>query len=207
MLHVINPPRHQLRPAEGLIVHRRDGAPLVVVDGRPATAPAWTAVEVARALRRPRGLATLDGALRSRTCTRAELWHAARQQAGRRGIIAIRDLVPLADPAAESPKESELRLIVIDAALPTPTLQYEVIDGNGVCRRLDFAWPAYRVAMEYDGVPWHQGADALRRDRIRQAALEDVGWVVIRVVSDDVRFHAADVVARLNRAFRRARAA
>ncbi len=63
-LHVLNPVGHQLRPVEGLVVHRRDGAPLVMVSGRPATAPAWTAVEVARTLRRPRALATLDAALR-----------------------------------------------------------------------------------------------------------------------------------------------
>lgn len=53
-LHVLSPPNSHLRSADGLVVHRRDGAPLNVVDGRPATAPAWTAVEVARSLWRPR---------------------------------------------------------------------------------------------------------------------------------------------------------
>ncbi|MDT5148827.1 MAG: hypothetical protein QOI01_560, partial [Mycobacterium sp.] len=53
-LHVLNPVQHQLRCVDGLFVHRRDGAPLTVVEGRLATAPAWTAVEVARGLRRPR---------------------------------------------------------------------------------------------------------------------------------------------------------
>ena len=61
-LHVLNPTGHQLRPAEDLIVHRRDGAPMIMVSGRPATAPAWTAIEVARTLRRPRALAVLDAA-------------------------------------------------------------------------------------------------------------------------------------------------
>ena len=64
-LHVLNPPGHQLRGADGLIVHRRDGAPICVVDRRPATEPGWTAVEVACSLRRPRALATLDAALRA----------------------------------------------------------------------------------------------------------------------------------------------
>ncbi|HET7740614.1 MAG TPA: hypothetical protein VFL67_08205, partial [Mycobacterium sp.] len=36
-LHVLTPPRHLLRDSDGLKVHRRDGAPLVVVDGRRAT--------------------------------------------------------------------------------------------------------------------------------------------------------------------------
>jgi hypothetical protein len=206
-LHVINPPQHQLRSADGLVVHRREGAPLIIVDGRPVTAPAWTAVEVARGLRRPRALATLDAALRSRTCVRTELWRAACRQAGRRGIVAVRDLIPLADGLAESPMESELRLIVLDAGLPTPTLQYEVVDGNGELRRLDLAWPEHRVAAEYDGVPWHSGADALRRDRVRHVALQDVGWVAIPAMFDDVRYRPADLVARINHQISRSHAA
>jgi hypothetical protein len=206
-LHVINPPSCQLRSADGLSVHRRDGAPLIVVDQRPVTAPAWTAVEVARSLRRPRAFATLDAALRSGTCDRTELWRAALQQAGRRGIVAVRGLIPLADPRAESPMESELRLVVLDAGLPTPALQYEVVDGNGELRRLDLAWPERGVAVEYDGVPWHSGADELRRDRVRQVALQDVGWTVIPAMFDDVRYRSADLVARINHQMSRTRAA
>jgi hypothetical protein len=206
-LHVLNPPAGQLRSVDGLVVHRRDGAPLVMVDGRPATAPAWTAVEVARPLRRPRVLATLDAALRSGTCSRAELWRAATQQAGRRGIVAVRDLIPLADGRAESPMESEARLAMIDGGLPIPELQYEILDGNGELRRVDFAWPDLRVAVEYDGMDWHSGADAMRRDRRRTAALMDVGWVVIAIVFEDVRYRAWEFVARIDGQLRRAHAA
>jgi hypothetical protein len=56
-LHVLNPPGRQLRSGDGLVVHRRESAPLTLVAGRPATKPAWTAIEVARGLRRPRALA------------------------------------------------------------------------------------------------------------------------------------------------------
>lgn len=206
-LHVLNPDGHQLRSADGLVVHRRDGAPLIEVAGRTATAPAWTAVEVARALRRPRALATLDAALRSGACTRAELWRAAIKQAGRRGIVAVRDLLPLADARAESPMESEARLAIIDGELPMPELQYEVVDGNGERRRLDFAWPGARVAVEYDGVDWHTEPEALRNDRRRRLALQDVGWTVIAIVSDDVRHRRWEFVWRVDRELRRARAA
>ena len=47
--------------------------------------------------------------------------------------------------------ESEARLAMIDGGLPIPELQYEIVDGNGELRRLDFAWPNQRVAAEYDG--------------------------------------------------------
>ncbi len=206
-LHVLNPPGCRLRSADGLVVHRRDGAPHVRVDERRATAPAWTAVEVARSLRRPRALATLDAALRSGTCNRGDLWRAAIAQAGRRGIVAVRNLIPLADPRAESPMESEARLAMIDGGLPIPELQYEVIDGNGELRRLDFAWPDQRVAVEYDGMDWHSGADAMRRDRRRQAALLDIEWVAIAIVFDDVRYRPWELVARIGAQLRRVRAA
>jgi very-short-patch-repair endonuclease len=205
-LHVVNPPSHQLRPAEGLVVHRRDGAPLRIINGRPATTPTWTAVEVARSLRRPRALATLDAALRSETCTRTELWRAAIEQAGRRGIVAVRDLLSLADARAESPMESELRLVVLDGGLPAPELQHQVRDRDGRLWRLDLAWPDQHVAAEYDGMEWHEGADALRRDRIRQEALRDIGWTVLRVVYDDVRHRPFDIVGRIGRELAHARA-
>jgi len=206
-LHVLNPPRRQLRPCDGLVVHRRDGAPLVMVDGRRATSPAWTAVEVSRGLKRPRALATLDAALRSGTCSRADIWRAAIEQAGRRGIVAVRNLIAMADARAESPMESEARLAMIDGGLPTPELQFEVVDGNGELRRLDFAWPDQRVAVEYDGMDWHSGPDAMKRDRRRQAALGDIGWVVIAIVFEDVRDRPGEFVGRIDAQLRRVRAA
>lgn len=104
-IHILDP-GVRVRPKVGLMVHQRVGAPLRRVDGRLATTPAWTAIEVARSLRRPRALATLDAALRSGTCTRAELESASREQRGRRGVVKVRELLPFADGRAESPMES-----------------------------------------------------------------------------------------------------
>lgn len=206
-LHVLNPPHHQLRNSDGLVVHRRDGAPLAEFSGRPATDPDWTAIEVARSLRRRRALATLDAALRSGTCNRVDMSRALAKQAGRRGVVAVRELLPLADGRAESPMESAARLVMIDGGLPIPQLQYEVIDGQGHVRRLDFAWPDHRVAAEYDGLDWHSGANAMLADRNRTSALMDVRWTVIPIVYADVRYHPADLVARIDAQLRRARAA
>jgi hypothetical protein len=206
-LHVLNPFGGQLRSTDGLVVHRRDGAPMGVVDGRLTTTPAWTAVEVARSLRRPRALATLDAALRSGTVKRPDLWHAAVEQAGRRGIVAVRNLIPLADGRAESPMESEARLAMIDGGLPTPELQFEVIDGNRELRRLDFAWEEQRVAVEYDGVDWHSSPEAMRRDRRRAAALLDIDWVVLAIVFEDVRYRQGEFVGRIDSLLRHTRAA
>ncbi|MEB3982298.1 hypothetical protein OQ968_13595 [Mycobacterium sp. 663a-19] len=203
-LHVLNPGGRRLHSTRGLVVHRRDGAPLTVIRGRPATAPSWTAIEVARSLRRPRALATLDAALRSRMCSPGELARAIELQSGRRGVVKVRELLPLASPLAESPMESEARLVMIDGGLPRPVLQYELIDLTGRLWRLDFAWPEFRVAAEYDGVDWHSGPDAFRRDRKRSAALQDLSWVVVPIIAEDVRYQPAQLVRRLDARLSRA---
>ena len=93
--------------------------------------------------------------------------------------------------------ESEARLVMIDGGLPKPTLQYEIVDAMGRLRRLDFAWPEHMVAAEYDSEQWHDGADALRRDREKVAALQDLGWIVIPIIRDDVRRRPAALVDRI----------
>jgi hypothetical protein len=206
-LHVLNPEGRRLRSTGDLVVHRRDGAPLTVVAQRPATTPAWTAIEVARSLRRPRALATLDAALRSGTCTRDDLQRALERQSGRRGIVVAREMLGLANPLAESPMESEARLVMHDGGLPPPVLQYEVVDLNGRLWRLDFAWPEHRVAAEYDGLDWHSGPEAFFNDRQRTAALQDVHWVVVPVVFEDVRHRHIQLVRRLHSRLEYARAA
>jgi hypothetical protein len=206
-IHVLNPVGHQLRNSDGLVVHRRDGAPLTRVDGRLATTPEWTAVEVARGLRRPRALATLDAALRSGTCDRRQLRAAAARQAGRRGIVKVRDLIPLSAAEAESPMESEARLAMLDGGLPSPVLQYEIVDRNWQTWRVDFAWPEWRVAVEYDGFDWHSDPDKFRRDRQKRAALQEIGWAVSSIVADDVRRRPWDMVRRIEMEFQRSNVA
>ncbi len=177
---------------------------MTVVRGRPATEPAWTAIEVARSLPRSRALATLDAALRSGTCGRDGLEPAALQQCGRRGIVTVREMLALASPKAESPMESEARLVMIDGGLPQPMLQYEVVDLQLRIWRLDFAWPELRVAAEYDGVDWHSGPGAFFRDRRRSSALQELGWVIVPIVAEDVRYRPGELVRRLATQLRRA---
>jgi len=206
VVHVLDP-GVRMRPSIGLMVHQRFGAPLRHVAGRLATAPAWTAVEVARKLARPRALAALDAALRSRTCTRADLDEAVREQKGRRGIVHVRELLHLADERAESGMESEARLVMIDHGLPRPELQYGIACRDGVMRRVDFAWPDFRVAAEYESVEWHAGRIEMLRDRMRLAAIQELGWTLIPIVVDDVRRHPARLVDRIDGHLSRARVA
>lgn len=195
-VHVLDP-GVRMRPTVGLMVHQRSGAPLRRVQGRLATAPAWTAVEVARELRRPRALAALDAALRSFTCSRADIEAAIREQHGRRGIVAVRELIKYADPRAESAMESEARLAMIDYGVPAPELQYEIIGRDGELWRVDYAWPDNFVAAEYESIAWHAGRVEMLRDKRKLAALQELGWTVIPIVVDDVRVNPARMASRI----------
>ncbi|KAA0110372.1 hypothetical protein CIW47_09035 [Mycolicibacterium sp. P1-5] len=185
-VHVLDP-GVRMRPTTGLVVHQRTASPVQWVAGRRATAPAWTAVEVARQLRRPRALATLDAALRSRWCTSGDLERAVLRQRGRRGITAVRELLPFADARAESAMESEARLVMLDHGLPRPELQFTISSPNGQRWRVDFAWPAARVAAEYESVEWHAGRAEMLRDKVRFAGVQELGWTVVPIVVHDVR--------------------
>lgn len=195
-IHILDP-GVRMRPTSGLMVHQRIHAPLRRVDGRLATAPAWTAVEVARTLRRHRALATLDAALHCEACTAAELDAAIREQKGRRGIVKVRELMRHADGRAESPMESEARLVFIDGGLPTPELQYEIVDRCGQMWRVDFAWPDAMVIAEYESMEWHASREALKHDRIKTSRLQECGYSVIPIVVDDVRNNPFDLVGRI----------
>lgn len=173
-IHVLDP-GIRLRPSPDVMVHQRIGAPLREVNGRLATSPAWTAIELARSVRRPRALAVLDAALRSQSC----------------------DVMDLADARAESPMESEARLVFHDGGLPTPELQYETVDLHGKLWRVDFAWPDSMLVAEYESMEWHASREALRHDRMKVARLQECGFTMIPLVVDDVRRHPVELVARI----------
>ena len=197
-VHVLDP-GVRVRPTSGVMVHQRVGAPLRRVAGRLTTAPAWTAVEVACSLRRPRALATLDAALHVGACTTPELEVAAREQTGRRGIVHVRELLPHTDRRAESPMESEARLVFIDHRLPSPELQFQIVDQCGDVWRVDFAWPEHVVVAEYDSMEWHANPKIWKRDRLKVERLKDCGWTTVPMVVDDVRLQPCALVERIDR--------
>jgi len=200
-VHIVAP-RHLPQRAR-LVMHQLDvpAGEIVRVGGLLATAPARTAVELARRVDRLRSLAVLDAALRTETMTGDDLAEQAERQAGRRGIVQVRKLLPLADARAESPMESATRLLCLTAGLPAPELQYEVRDEFGwPCQYLDLAWPDRKVAVEYDGVKAHTGAVALRRDRARHNFLVEQGWTIIYATADDVFHYLNRLVRRISRA-------
>jgi hypothetical protein len=100
----------------------------------------------------------------------------------RRGLV----LLDLSTGFAESPMESSLLLTVADAGLPVPAQQFPITNLEGrELYRLDFAWPALRIGLEYDGYEAHEGRQT--RDAARDDDLQRRGWLIIRATVNDLK--------------------
>lgn len=88
------------------------------------------------------------------------------------------------DPG-ESEPELRVRTWLEDAGLP-PEMQVEVVVA-GKKRRLDLAYCAERVAVEYQGVNTHATPVAVIDDSRRITELQLAGWLVVLLTKGDSR--------------------
>lgn len=124
--------------------------------------------------------------------------------AGRRvGGPALREALPRVRTRSASRMESRCRLILSDAGLPEPELNHVVLDDDGdfvAC--VDLAYPAVKIAIEYEGEHHLRNAEQWAKDIARYEALAAAGWFVIRVTKADVFDGRADLVRRVHHALR-----
>jgi very-short-patch-repair endonuclease len=167
----------------------------------PVTTPERTWRDLAGVLAPPALLAVTDQLL-ARGVARGDLErHLERRPTGR-GCARARDVLPVADPRAESPMESVLRWLLHEAGLPAPVLQHVVRDATGLgLGRADLAWPDRRVVIEFDG-DVHRERDVFVNDLRRQNRLVAAGWTVLRFTSADVLGRPEEVVEEIRRALR-----
>jgi hypothetical protein len=156
------------------------------IDGLLVTTPLRTALDLGCNLRRRDAMAALDLFMRIHGITKEQYAAGAVRYFRRRGVVQLRQLIPLADSRAESPRESWTRLEIIDAGLPCPEPQYW-IDIDGIpTYRLDLAYPRLRITIEYDGEDFHDRTPEQRRaDADRREWLVRDGWTVIVVRKGD----------------------
>ena len=175
---------------------------VVVINGVRVTSPLRTALDLGRLRPRDRAMASLDALLRTRLFTHEELLGDLVRFKGMRGVVQLRELAPLADPRAQSPPESIIRLRCLDYGLPRLVPQVEVRrEMTGERAFLDLASETLRFAVEFDGRAWHERDHDVRRDRSRRAWLaEEAGWHIMVLTGTDVygvaRDHTANVVRR-----------
>lgn len=166
-----------------------------VIEGIPATTPTRTALDLACWYPKSEAVAAIDALARATDLKMPDVDLLAQRYPGRRGIRQARTALRLVDAGAQSPKETWLRLVLIQAGLPRPQTQIPVHDDFGeVIAYLDMGWEDLKVAVEYDGDQHRSDRRQYTWDIRRLEILERLGWIVIRVVAGD---QPADIVRRV----------
>ncbi len=173
---------------------------LCELNGIVCTTPLRTALDLGRQRSRYDSLAALDALLRVGDFSIADIQAELPRLKGHRWVTRLRELAPLADRRAESPAESRTRLLLLDAGLPLPELQWVVTNEAGAAvYRLDLAYPHLLLAIEYDGVDFHTSPEQREHDLKRRQYLRQLGWTIVVLTAADVYTShpcAADKVRR-----------
>ncbi|WP_446211663.1 hypothetical protein [Micromonospora sp. IBSANI012] len=196
VVHVRVPRTVRLDSVGGIRVHTSDAvipSGQFGVDGAariaaalPRSDPAQAAWETAAWLEPVRAVGIVDALLGMGLTSRDALAETASRQAHRPGGRRAARVFELADPGAQSPPGSHLRVRLVLGGLPRPVTQHPVRLPCGLVLHPDLAWPEFRVAVEYDG-QWHADSDQLHRDRRRLNQLVAAGWIVLHVTSRRLR--------------------
>lgn len=132
-----------------------------------------------------------DMALHRGLVTPAQLRSWADRHARRRGVRNLGRVIDLSDPAAESPMESRLRMLLLLNGLPRPQAQAEIDDPSGqFAGRVDLYYKDSRLGIEYDGAT-HR--DSLPEDDRRQNRLLEAGVRLLRFTAADI-YNRPDLV-------------
>lgn len=194
--HVTGPAQTHRHRRSGLVLHRDQLAQedVVDLDGLSVTTVPRTAYDLLTGADRLSAVWACEAALRQQLVTDADLDEVVRRCAGRRHATRSRHWRALVDVRSESPLETAIRLLLVDAGVPAPVPQYQVRTADGhPLARLDLSWPDRRVGVEADGKEPHGQPRPIYTDRWRGNAL--VAWQLIRFTWHDVLRRPAYVVA------------
>lgn len=196
------------RPPSRISVHTDTLEPqeILIIDGVAVTSPARTAFDIGRrTVSRLQAVQRLDALMNATDVKVSDVDAVTAEHPGVRGLIRLRRVLPLVDGGAESPQETRTRLALIDAGLPKPRTQIKLFDEYGdFVARIDMGYEDLRVGIEYDG-PQHWTDPSQRaRDIDRNVGLADLGWTIIRVSSELLRYRRGTLAARVAAAMRAA---
>jgi len=189
---VIVPASSGIRTRFGLRVRRCRISPaeIVSIKGLHATAMHRTLKDFCSWSPTVDALIAMDMAIRlGRTDVAALVAHA--------GSSRLRSLASFA-AAAESPMETRLRWLLIQAGLPHPQVQTKLRDyEQRFLGRADLYYPGARLILEYDGA---NHRDRLVEDNRRQNLLINAGFRLLRFTATDIHQRPEVVVAQVRAA-------
>ncbi len=163
------------------------------------TTPERTAFDLGR--RGPLGLAVarLDALANATGLKVDDVAEVARRHRHTRGLRKLEAALDLADGGAASPKETWLRLLLVNAGFPRPQTQIPVLGEDGYPKYfLDMGWENIMLAVEYDGDQHRTSRTQFVKDVERQEYITRVGWTHIKVLAEHRGY---DVIRRIERAW------
>lgn len=158
----------------------------MTVRGIPVTTPARTAFDLGRRLTRIPAIKRMDALMNASPFAVEDVLLLTKVHPRARGLVNLREVLPHVDGGAESPQESWLRMLFVDAGLPRPTTQFVVCAADGrYIKRLDMVWEEYKVGAEYDGEQHLTDRTVYARDVWVGRELQRMRWHLMRAVKED----------------------
>ncbi|WP_420110470.1 hypothetical protein [Pseudactinotalea sp.] len=195
-VHVLVDPDARRVRVSGIVIHR-GRRKLSEYRGIPLTMMADTFVDVGRDHPLVDAVALGDAMVLRGFATPQHLVRTAAAETGR-GIRRARRAASLVRSRVDSPRETRLRLLMVFNGLPEPEIAYEVT-AAGRMRRLDTAYPEWRVATEYDGRHHVERDQQWSDDLERREELNHEQWRVVTVTGRQA-WDPERVLARIRRA-------
>ena len=189
----------------GILIHRGSIATeeICLRQSIDCTTPARTAYDIGRRAPGDAAIIRIDALLNATGCTVGEIERIAERYPGARHIRRLRSALDLADGGAESPKETELRLLLVRGGLPRPATQIVVTNPRGRSRRIDMGWPDWKVGVEYDGEQHWTNPGDHADDIVRLEFLAAQGWIIVRVSARQLRYDRDGILSRVRDALTR----
>lgn len=156
---------------------------IVTIGGVFVTSAARTAFDLGRHLDRDPAVAQLDALAAATGVDEADALTLQQRYPGARGIRNARTALGLMDAGAQSPRETWLRLLVIDAGYPRPHTQKRVSDGS-MTAFLDMGWDEPMIGLDYDGEYHFTDRRRYVTDLARDEMVRRQGWNDIHVVKE-----------------------
>ena len=189
------------KPVPGIVVHRdtlRDDE-ISDIRGIDVTTPARTAFDLGRRKGLLSAVIRVDALAHQTGVTARDIDPLIARHRGVRGLVQLRTVIALMDGGAESPQETRTRLVLMKAGLPAPRTQIRVHR-----YRVDMGYEEFKVGVEYDGEQHWKDPAQHARDIDRLADLAALGWRIIRVSAEILRYRPQVVLARTCQALRAA---
>ncbi|MHA6626569.1 hypothetical protein ACU61A_14120 [Pseudonocardia sichuanensis] len=195
-------PHRGQRSLPGLIVHRTrlSAGETTEANGLRATSPVRTAYDLARRGDLVERVVAVDRLANAHRFSPDLLLHFTNRYRRFPGNDRVAEVLAHADRYAGSPMETRLRMLIVQAGLPRPKVQWVVQDPHTrTALWLDLAWPDLRIGIEYEG-EGHADRDQVLRDIGRYTRLVDKGWRIYRYTKQEILRRPDLVLDQLTRA-------